>query len=237
MNIFKRLFKIFQAKANAMVDNLEDPVNDIEQKLEDLRDELSKNVEYLRKVKALAIRAKNDKDNFITKAKTYEEKAISFLKQAKDSKMDANEAERLAKEVLIKKETLLAKIKATEIEQDRLDYKVELLKGAVGIITSNIAEWEDELKMIKEDLKITQAEQNINEQMGHLDPASIDRRIKFLKEKTAQYQQLETTQVNDIPDDYINLDNDIDFTLDDTVSKANEELKTLKEELGIKNNN
>jgi len=237
MNIFKRLFKIFQAKANAMVDNLEDPVNDIEQKLEDLRDELSKNVEYLRKVKALAIRAKNDKDNFITKAKAYEEKAISFLKQAKDNKMDANEAERLAKEVLIKKETLFAKIKATGIQQDRLDYKVELLKGAVGIITSNIAEWEDELKMIKEDLKITQAEQNINEQMGHLDPASIDRRIKFLKEKTAQYQQLETTQVNDIPDDYINLDDDIDFTLDDTVSKANEELKNLKEELGIKNNN
>ena len=89
---------------------------------------------------------------------------------------------------------------------------------------------------LKAEIKIIEAEQNINKQMTHLDAQSIDSRLKFLKEKTQQFEYLKE-QPDDVPDDYINLDDDIDFTLDDTVSKANEELKKLKEQLGIKNSN
>ena len=229
MNIFKRLFKFFQAKANAMVNNLEDPEDLIEQKLEDLRAELSKNLESLSKIKALAIRTKNESDLYSSKAKGYEIQAIAVLKKAQRDELDADEADRLAKEALIKKETLSAKIKATVAECERLDYKVELLKGTVGVIKSNILDWENELKLLK-------VEQNINEQMAHRDTLSIKSRLEFLNEKTAQSQHL-NAQPDDITDAPINLDDDIDFTMDTTTSKVNEALKKLKEQLDIKNSN
>lgn len=236
MNIFKRLFKILQIKVNAIINNQEDLTDVIEQKLEHMREDLSKNLEYLRKVKALAISAKNDNDEYIFKAKEYENKAIDILKKMQLNEIDSSEGNRLAKEALIKKEELLAKIKATKAEQDRLDYKVEILKGTVGVIKSNILDWEKELNTLITEIKINNAEQNIKNQMSNQDAISIDNRLAFLKEKTAQYQYPKE-QSNDIPDKDINFDDDIDFTLDDTMSKVNEELKKLKEQLNIKNSN
>ena len=129
---------------------------------------------------------------------------------------------------MLKKEALLAKVKATAAERDKLNYKVELLKGNVAMIQSNISDYEKELDTLKAEIKLIEAEQNINKQMTHLNAQGIDDRLKFLKEKTQEFQDLKEQ-----PDDYINLDDAIDFTLDDTVSKANEDLKKLKEELGI----
>tara|TARA_Y100000815_G_scaffold229480_1_gene218851 strand:+ start:6359 stop:7018 length:660 start_codon:yes stop_codon:yes gene_type:complete len=219
-----------------MIDNQDKPVDIIEQKLEYMRADLSNNIEYLRKVKALAIRAKNDSDNYVAEAEENENEAISILKKVQLNQIDIYEGNRLAKDALIKKEALLAKAKVTTAERNKLDYKVELLKGTVAVITSNISDYEKELDALKAEIKIIEAEQNINKQMTHLDAQSIDSRLKFLKEKTQQFEYLKE-QPDDVPDDYINLDDDIDFTLDDTVSKANEELKKLKEQLGIKNSN
>lgn len=232
MNIFRKLFNFFQAKANTMIDNQYELEDAIEEQLNRLKEELSYTTEHLNKVKALAIRVKNDNDEYATKAKKSENEAVAILKKVQLNQIDVYEGDRLAREALIKKEALIAKAKATAAEHDKLDYKVELLKGNVAMIQSNISDYEKELDTLKAEIKLIEAEQNINKQMTHLNAQSIDDRLKFLKEKTQEFQDLKAQ-----PDDYINLDDAIDFTLDDTVSKANEYLKKLKEELGIKNSN
>ncbi|WP_431108435.1 PspA/IM30 family protein [Winogradskyella poriferorum] len=232
MNIFRKLFNFFQAKANTMIDNQYELEDAIEEQLNRLKEELSYTTEHLNKVKALAIRVKNDNDEYAAKAKKSENEAVAILKKVQLNQIDIYEGDRLAREALIKKEALLAKVKATAAERDKLDYKVELLKGNVAMIQSNISDWEKELDALKAEIKLIEAEQNINKQMTHLNAQSIDDRLKFLKEKTQEFQDLKEQ-----PDDYINLDDAVDFTLDDTVSKANEDLKKLKEELGIKNSN
>jgi len=232
MNIFRKLFIFFQAKANTMIDNQYELEDAIEEQLNRLKEELSYTTEHLNKVKALAIRVKNDNDEYASKAKKSENEAVAILKKVQLNQIDLYEGDRLAREALIKKEALLAKVKATAAERDKLDYKVELLKGNVAMIQSSISDWEKELDTLKAEIKLIEAEQNINKQMTHLNAQSIDDRLKFLKEKKQEFQDLKEQ-----PDDYIYLDNDIDFTLDDTVSKANEDLKKLKEELGIKNSN
>ncbi len=232
MNIFRKLFNFFQAKANTMIDNQYELEDAIEEQLNRLKEELSYTTEHLNKVKALAIRVKNDNDEYAAKAKKSENEAVAVLKKVQLNQIDIYEGDRLAREALIKKEALLAKVKATAAERDKLDYKVELLKGNVAMIQSNISDWEKELDALKAEIKLIEAEQNINKQMTHLNAQSIDDRLKFLKEKTQEFQDLKEQ-----PDDYINLDNAVDFTIDDTISKANEDLKKLKEELGIKNSN
>ena len=183
-----------------MIDNQDKPVDIIEQKLEYMRADLSNNIEYLRKVKALAIRAKNDSDNYVAEAEENENEAISILKKVQLNQIDIYEGNRLAKDALIKKEALLAKAKVTTAERNKLDYKVELLKGTVAVITSNISDYEKELDALKAEIKIIEAEQNINKQMTHLDAQSIDSRLKFLKEKTQQFEYLKE-QPDDVPDD------------------------------------
>lgn len=69
MNIFKRLFKIGEAEANSALDKMEDPIKLTEQGIRDLKLDLDKNLEALARVKALAIRAKNDQEEFLDKKK------------------------------------------------------------------------------------------------------------------------------------------------------------------------
>src|SRR5210317_1959475 len=86
MNIFRRLFRIGSAEANSLVDKLEDPIKMTEQGIRDLKGDLTKALEALAEVKALAIRARNDANTDTEKAKDYEKKAILLLKELKKAK-------------------------------------------------------------------------------------------------------------------------------------------------------
>ena len=75
MNIFKRLFRIGKAEANSALDKIEDPIKMTEQGIRDMKEDLDKSLEALAQVKAMAIRAKNEKDEHTSKAKDYQNKA------------------------------------------------------------------------------------------------------------------------------------------------------------------
>ena len=118
MNIFRKLFNFFQAKANTMIDNQYELEDAIEEQLNRLKEELSYTTEHLNKVKALAIRVKNDNDEYATKAKKSEDEAVAILKKVQLNQIDVYEGDRLAREALIKKEALLAKAKATAADDN-----------------------------------------------------------------------------------------------------------------------
>ena len=110
MNFFKRLFKIGQSEANSAIDKMEDPIKMTEQGIRDLKLNLEKSLESLAQVKALAIRAKNDVEELTFKSQDYEQKAVLILKKGQNEDMELSEADRLAKEALIKKEEMNHKI-------------------------------------------------------------------------------------------------------------------------------
>jgi len=98
MNFFKRLFKIGEAEAHSAIDKMEDPIKMTEQGIRDMKIDLEKSLEALAQVKALAIRSKNDADEFAAKAEDYQQKAMLILKKAQSGDLDTAEADRLAKE-------------------------------------------------------------------------------------------------------------------------------------------
>ena len=149
MNIFRKLFNFFQAKANTMIDNQYELEDAIEEQLNRLKEELSYTTEHLNKVKALAIRVKNDNDEYAAKAKKSENEAVAILKKVQLNQIDIYEGDRLAREALIKKEALLAKAKATAAERDKLDYKVENLEARTSV--NSIPEEYHEIRLVAHD--------------------------------------------------------------------------------------
>lgn len=235
MNIFRRLFKIGQAEANSAVDKMEDPIKMTEQGIRDLRVDLEKSMESLAQVKALAIRAKNDINEFTTKAEDYQQKAMLILKKAQSGELDMSEADRLAKEALIKKEEVNQQVNRTKTEADKFDNSVAQLEKNVQEIKQNISKWENELKTLKARVKVSKATKNLNKQMAEIDNSSTVAMLERMKDKVTQEEAL-AQAYGDLANAGKSIDDELNKAVDTTESSAEEDLAKLKEQLGLNDN-
>ncbi|KEZ92617.1 MULTISPECIES: PspA/IM30 family protein [Nonlabens] len=233
MNIFKRIFKIGEAQANKAVDNLEDPITMTEQGIRDMKADLNKSVEAMAQVKALAIRSKNERDEHESKAKDYESKAMLILKKAHSGDMAVEEADRLAKEALAKKEEAQQHANRAAADTEKFDKNVSQLKDTIETIKGNITNWENELKTLKARVKVSDATKNVNKQMAELDSAGTVSMLERMKEKVAQDEAL-AEAYGDLAKTTKSVDDEIDAAADMTESKLDDDLAKLKEQLGIK---
>lgn len=232
MNIFKRLFKMGQAEANSAIDNMEDPIKLTEQGIRDLRVDLEKNLEALAQVKALAIRANNDHDDYKSKAEEYKNKAVLLLKKAQRGEMETAEAERLAKEALVLKEEATQKAAFSKTESDNLKNSVAQLEGNISQIKSSISNWENELRTLKARVKVSKAKSTLNKQMAELDSTGTVAMLERMKDKVAQEEAL-AEAYGDIAGNNKSIDDEINSAVDVTEANAESELDALKKELGL----
>jgi len=232
MNIFKRLFKIGQSETNSAIDKMEDPINMTEQGIRDLRDDLKKGLESLAQVKALAIRAKNDLDELTSKAEDYQQKAMLILQKAKKGDLDTNEADRLAKEALIKKEETSKQVNNSQLEAEKLNTSVSQLEHNVDEIKNNINKWENELKTLKARVKVSKATKSLNKQMAEIDNSSTVSMLERMKDKVNQEEAL-AEAYGDLSKTSKSIDDELNDAVDFTQSSAENDLAKLKEQLGL----
>ncbi len=233
MNFLKRLFKIGEAEANSAIDKMEDPIKMTEQGIRDMKIDLDKSTEALAQVKALAIRAKNDTEEFAAKAEDYQQKAMLILKKVQSGDMNTSEADRLAKEALIKKEEALQHVNRGKEETEKFDKSVAQLNKNVNEIKQNISKWENELKTLKARVKVSTATKNVNKQMAEIDSASTISMLERMKEKVSQEEAL-ADAYGDIANASKSIDEELDDAINITESNATEDLAKLKKKLGIK---
>lgn len=88
MSLFKRLFRVSQAEAHALVDKFEDPIKMTEQGIRDLKKDLQASMTSLAEVKAIAIRTRREADNNKKLAADYERKAMMLLQKMQNGEMD-----------------------------------------------------------------------------------------------------------------------------------------------------
>lgn len=235
MNFFKRLFKIGQAETHAAIDKMEDPIKMTEQGIRDMKTDLEKSLEALAQVKALTIRAKNEVEEYSDKAKDYEQKAMLILKKAQSGNLEMSEADRLAKEALVKKEEAAQhKVRAKQ-DAEKFDKSVAQLEKNVQDIKQNISKWENELKTLKARVKVSTATKNLNKQMSEIDSSGTVSMLERMKEKVTQEEAL-AEAYGDIANASKSLDEEIDAALDVKETTAESNLEKLKEQLGIKEN-
>ena len=236
MNIFKRLFKIGQSETNSAIDKMEDPIKMTEQGIRDLRTDLEKSVESLAQVKALAIRAKNDMENTASKADEYQQKAMLILQKAEQGNIETTEADRLAKEALIKKEEATKQSNVHEDEVTKLSTSVSQLEKNVKDIKTNINKWENELKTLKARVKVSKATKNLNKQMAELDSSGTVSMLERMKDKVSQEEAL-SEAYGDIANNNVNTDDEIDKAINSVESTAENDLAKLKEQLKLNKTN
>lgn len=232
MNFFRRIFKIGEAEANSAIDKMEDPIKMTEQGIRDMKTDLEKSLEALAQVKALAIRAKNDIEEFTAKSEDYQQKAMLILKKAQKGDLDSTEGDRLAKEALIKKEEAQQQQKRCKEESDKLNKSVAQLETNVQEIKQNISKWENELKTLKARVKVSAATKNVNKQMAEIDSSSTVSMLERMKDKVNQEEAL-AEAYGEIANTSKSIDEELDKAIDITQTNAEDDLAKLKKQLGI----
>lgn len=236
MNIFKRLFRIGQAEAHSAINKMEDPIKMTEQGIRDLKNDLEKSIESLAQIKALAIRSRNELENHKLKAEDYQQKAMLILQKAKKGEIESSEADRLAKQALVKKEENIQEVNRTKLESDRLDASVTKLEKSVQEIKNNIQKWENELKTLKARVKVSKATKNLNQQMAELDSSSTVTMLERMKDKVAQEEAL-ADAYGDLANSTKTIDDELNDAVVETNNNAEDDLAKLKKQLGLNDKN
>ena len=234
MNIFRRLFKIGESEANSAIDKMEDPIKMTEQGIRDMKQDLEKSLEALAQVKALAIRAKNEQEEHQDKAEDYHNKAILILKKAEKEQMEKEEADRLAKQALVKKEEAQQHVSRSKEEVKKFNESIAQLENNIQNIKANISNWENELKTLKARVKVSNATKNLNKQMAEIDSSSTVSMLERMKEKVAQEEAL-AEAYGDIANASKSIDEELEKAADTSEAKADDDLSKLKEQLGLNN--
>ena len=231
-NIFKRLFKIGEAEAHAVIDKLEDPIKLTEQGIRDMKKDLDKSLTSLAELKAMAIRSKNETKSYQDKAKDYEEKAMLLLKKANDGSLDVAEADRLASEALVKKGECDEHLARNQAELERFEKSIATMDGNIKNLRSTISQWENELKTLKARAKVSAATQKLNKQLSNIDSSSTINMLERMKEKVEQQEAL-AESYGEIANESKSIDSEIDKALEGSKAKASTDLEALKAKMGL----
>ena len=232
MNIFKRLLRIGQAEIHSAVDKMEDPIRMTEQGIREMREDLDKAIEALAQIKAMAIRAKNDKTKKQASADDYQNKAVLLLTKAQKEELDMATAEKLAKEALALKENLLAEVDSLAEQQLVHEKSADEIQKNIEVIRFNITKWENELKTLKSRVRVSKATKEVNKQMAQIDSNSTISMLERMKEKMEEEEAL-AQAYGDIAKNRTSVDEEIDRAIGDDAGKVNNDLDEIKRQLGM----
>ena len=232
MNIFRRLFNVGKSEAHSAIDNMEDPIKMTEQGIRDMKNDLTQALEGLAQVKAMLIRSRNDKTQFETKAKDYQNKAMLILQKAGKGDLSAEDADRLATEALVKKEENTQHIARCAVEVENFSKSVSQLETNVNGLRNNISKWENELKTLKARVKVSNATKNLNKQMAAIDSSSTVNMLEKMKEKVTEEEAL-AEAYGDIANESKSIDEELDKALDTKQISAENNLEALKKKMGL----
>ena len=230
MGIINRLLTIGKAEAHSAIDKLEDPIKVTEQGIRDLKNDLSKSLQALAEVKALAIRSKKDLNNNKAAAKDYEQKAILLIKKAESGALDVAEADRLATEVLSRKEEAMSNAARAQEEVNKFDANIAQLESNVNKLKSNISRYENELRTLKARARVAKSTEKVNKQLSGIDSSGTVSMLERMKEKVEQ-QEAMAEAYGDMAGNDKSIDDEIDNALGGTQAKAASSLEELKAKL------
>jgi phage shock protein A len=233
MNIFRRLFKVGQSEAHALVDKLEDPIRLTEQGIRDLKRDLQSAMTGLAEVKGVAIRLAKEAEDAKRQAGEYERKARLLLQRFKEGQMEQAQAERLATEALARKES--AGERATRLfkEAEHQQRMAAQLQEKINQLKSTISTYENELVTLRARARTAASTKKINQQLARVDSSSTIAMLERMKQKVEEDEAL-AQAYGEVVDVDASIDSEIDRALvGSQTPTAQDKLQELKAKLGI----
>ncbi|MCP4442342.1 MAG: PspA/IM30 family protein [Aureispira sp.] len=229
-SFFKRLFRIFRAESNALLDKFEEPIKMTKQGIRELEVQLDESLKSFAEIKAMAIRSKREVQVYKEKTADYESKAMMLLKQGQEGKMDAAEADRLASEALALREQN-SKLAQTAVgNQQRYDKMVDNMDGKIKRLKSELAKWKNELKSLEARYKAAKAGEKINKAMAGVDSTETLRMLEKTRNQVEEAEAL-SEAYGEMIDESKSVDQEINDALDNT--GQSDALLEMKRKLGM----
>ena len=234
MNVFRRIFKVGQSEAHAIINNLEDPIKMTEQGIRDLKRDLQGAMTGLAEVKGVAIRLSKEAEEAKRQASEYERKAMLLLQRFKDGELDQAQADRLATDALTRKEG--ASERATRLfqEAEKQQQMSTQLQDKINQMKSAISTYENELITLRARAKTAASTKKINQQLAQVDSSSTIAMLERMKQKVEEDEAL-AQAYGEVADVDTSVDAEINRALASGSSAANtqDKLLELKSKLGI----
>lgn len=232
MSIFRRLFRIGQSEAHNLVDKLEDPIKLTEQGIRDLKKDLDESLRALAEVKALRIRSNAEMNKSKFQIEDFEKKAMSLLNGAKEGKMDATEADRLATEALKRVQQAKDNHARAQAEVTKFDSSISQLQSNINKVKSSISKYENELKTLKARMKVSAATKKINKQLSQVDSTGTIAMLEKMKDRVNEEEAL-AEAYGEIADESKSVDEEIDAALNNVDTTSTDALADLKKKMGM----
>lgn len=233
MSIFKRIFKMSQSEAHAVIDKMENPIKMTEQGIRDLKKDLQQAMTSLAEVKGIAIRTRRDAENKKKLAADLERKAMMLLQKMQNGDLDAAEAERLATEALNKKEQIAGESVRLSQEAERHEQMANQLQANVNKIKSTVSTYENDLVTLKARSKTATATKKINQQIAKIDSSSTIAMLEKMKNKVEEDESLAAAYGEMAAADK-SVEDEINAALEGgSTATASQSLLELKNKMGI----
>jgi phage shock protein A len=233
MQLFRRLFKVGQSEAHAIVNRLEDPIKLTEQGIRDLKRDLQSAMSGLAEVKGVSIRLGKEAEDAKRQASEYERKAMLLLQRFQEGQMDQAEAERLATEALAKKESASERATRMLKEAEQQQNMASQLQEKVNQLKSTISSYENELITLRARARTAASTRKINQQLAQVDSTSTIAMLERMKQKVEEDEALAQAY-----GEVANVDTSVDSEIDRALagaqtSSAQDKLQELKAKMGL----
>ena len=167
--LFSRVLRLGKSEAHAVMDKFEDPIKMTEQGIRELKKDLEESMKSLAQVKGIVIRMRNDADNKKKLAADYESKAMALLQKAQQGSLDMAEAERLATDVLGRKETASQEALRLSKELTNQESMALQLQNNVEKLRTTVQRYENDLITLRARAKTAAATRKLNAQIAKVD--------------------------------------------------------------------
>ena len=232
MNIFRRLFRIGKAEAHSVIDKLEDPIANTEQGIRDLKKDLDSSLKGLAEIKAIVIRSKREAKEAKLAAESWEKKAMLILQKVSKGELNAADADRLAKEALVKKDQAVKNSSETQLRSENYGAQEVKLSAQVQKLKSMISNYENELKTLKARVRVSETTKKMNKQLAGIDPDSTISMLERMKDKVEQDEALGEAY-GDIAGENTSLEDEINEAANVDASTSDDALAALKAKMNI----
>jgi len=188
--LFSRILRLGKAQAHAAVDKFEDPIKMTEQGIRELKKDLEESMRSLAQVKSIAIRMRNDAENKKKLAADYESKAMALLQKAQQGSLEMADAERLASEVLARKEDAATEALRLSKEVTSQESMILQLQRNVDKLRTTVQRYETDLVTLRARAKTASATRKLNAQIAMADSNSTIAMLEKMRDKVEEDESL-----------------------------------------------
>jgi len=188
MGIFKRLFKIGQAEANAGIDKIEDPIKMTQQVIRDLSEKLAHAIEAEAKVQAIVVQNKADAKKAGLDADQWRFKALNLHNKIETGVLSKEEGEPYIIIALDNEDKEHEKEKHFTELAAATEVKVKQINDSVVKLKEMIEKTKNDLSTLEARMKTADAMKEVNKELSDF---GVDNAKDILKRMEAKVEATE----------------------------------------------